>query len=43
MKNPLLGGYRLTFEVRGGPTELRAVLVRDGVPLTETWAYTLVP
>jgi glucans biosynthesis protein len=43
VKNPLLGGYRLTFEVRGGPTEVRAVLVRDGKPLTETWMYELVP
>src|SRR6185295_2642501 len=32
VKNVVLGGYRLTFEVRAEPTELRAVLLRDGKP-----------
>jgi periplasmic glucans biosynthesis protein len=38
-RNVVLGGYRLTFEVRGEPTELRAKLLHGGRPLTETWVY----
>ncbi|HZR81402.1 MAG TPA: glucan biosynthesis protein G [Candidatus Binatia bacterium] len=43
VKNPLLGGYRLTLEVRGGPADLRAALERNGQPVTETWAYRIAP
>lgn len=46
VKNPLSGGWRLTFQIRPkkwAPIELRAFLERDGHALTETWSYALVP
>ena len=46
VKNPVTGGWRLTFQVRPkkkAPIELRAFLERDGKALTETWSYALLP
>jgi glucans biosynthesis protein len=46
MKNPMAGGWRLTFQVRPNsdePVELRAFLDRDGEALTETWTYVITP
>jgi len=46
VKNPVSGGWRLTFQVRPNrwaPLELRAFLERDGKALTETWSYALLP
>jgi glucans biosynthesis protein len=46
VKNPVTGGWRLSFQVRPKkkePIELRAFLDQGGVTLTETWAYTVVP
>jgi len=45
VKNPVTGGWRLTFEVkpkRKEPIELRAFLDKGGDTLTETWSYVLV-
>ena len=41
-ENPVTGGRRLTFELATqGATvsELRAVLTRNGEPVSETWLY----
>ena len=41
VKNPVTGGWRLTFQVRpktAGPVELRAFLDGGGNALTETWS-----
>jgi glucans biosynthesis protein len=41
-KNPVTGGFRLTFQIRpkdDKPVELRAYLERGGNVLTETWSY----
>jgi periplasmic glucans biosynthesis protein len=46
VKNPLTGGWRLTFQVRPknrDPVELRAFLDEHGNALTETWSYAIVP
>jgi glucans biosynthesis protein len=46
VKNPVTGGWRLTFEVkpkRKEPLELRAFLDKGGDTLTETWSYVLQP
>jgi glucans biosynthesis protein len=46
VKNPVTGGWRLTFQVRprrNAPVDLRAFLDKDSATLTETWAYQLVP
>jgi periplasmic glucans biosynthesis protein len=46
VKNPVTGGWRLTFEVkpkRKEPLELRAFLDKGGDTLTETWSYVLLP
>lgn len=39
--NPLTGGYRLTFDFKSSKnvSEIRAVLKKDGVNLTEVWSY----
>lgn len=45
-KNPVTGGWRLTFQVRlknNEPIELRAFLQKGSDTLTETWSYTLRP
>jgi len=45
-KNPMAGGWRLTFQVRpsgSDPVELRAFLDRGGDALTETWTYVVTP
>lgn len=45
-KNPVTGGWRLTFQVRPAgsePLELRAFLQLGQEALTETWAYQLEP
>ncbi len=41
-KNPVTGGFRLTFQVKPKdhePVELRAYLERNGDVLSETWSY----
>ncbi len=46
IKNPVTGGWRLTFEVRpkhDDPLELRAFLDQGGDTLTETWSYVILP
>jgi glucans biosynthesis protein len=46
VKNPVTGGWRLTFQVRPKrkePVELRAFLDKGGDALTETWSYTILP
>ncbi len=46
VKNPVTGGWRLTFQVRPkgrDPIELRAFLDKGGETLTETWSYSLEP
>ena len=46
LKNPVSGGWRLTFQVRpkrNAPVELRAFLDKGSETLTETWSYLLVP
>jgi len=46
VKNPVTGGWRLTFQVRpktSAPLELRAFLERDEKALTETWSYAVLP
>jgi periplasmic glucans biosynthesis protein len=46
VKNPVTGGWRLTFQVRpkkAAPVELRAFLERGGQVLTETWSYAILP
>jgi glucans biosynthesis protein len=45
-KNPVTGGWRLTFQVRRDedePLELRAFLQKDEDVLTETWSYVVQP
>jgi glucans biosynthesis protein len=45
-KNPVTGGWRLTFQVPHGddePLELRAFLQKDEDVLTETWSYVVQP
>jgi glucans biosynthesis protein len=46
IKNPITGGWRLTFQVRpkeNDPIELRAYLDEGGQTLTETWSYVILP
>ena len=46
VRNPVTGGWRLTFQVRprgGDPLELRAFLQHGEDTLTETWSYLLKP
>jgi periplasmic glucans biosynthesis protein len=46
VKNPVTGGWRLSFQVRpkdGRPLELRAFLQKNNETLTETWSYTHLP
>jgi glucans biosynthesis protein len=46
VKNPVTGGWRLTFQVRlqdDSATELRAFLDLAGDTLTETWSYVVLP
>jgi len=46
VKNPVTGGWRLSFQVRPKkkePIELRAYLDQGGVALTETWSYAMMP
>ncbi len=46
IKNPVTGGWRLTFQVRPkhkGPVEIRAFLDSGGDTLTETWSYVILP
>jgi glucans biosynthesis protein len=46
VKNPVTGGWRLTFQVRPKrkePIELRAFLDKGTITLTETWSYVLLP
>jgi glucans biosynthesis protein len=46
VKNPVTGGWRLTFQVRPKkrePLELRAYLDQGGDALTETWSYVILP
>jgi len=45
VKNPVTGGWRLTFQARPKkrePLELRAFLEQDGEALTETWSYVIL-
>jgi glucans biosynthesis protein len=45
-KNPVTGGWRLTFQVRplrNEPLELRAFLAKKDDVLTETWSYVVLP
>jgi glucans biosynthesis protein len=45
-KNPVTGGWRLTFQVRPAddePLDLRAFLQKDEDVLTETWSYVVEP
>lgn len=45
-KNPVTGGWRLTFQVRPAgdePLELRAFLQKNEDVLTETWSYVVEP
>jgi len=45
IKNPVTGGWRLTFQVRPkrkDPIELRAYLDKGGEALTETWSYVIL-
>jgi glucans biosynthesis protein len=46
IKNPVTGGWRLTFQVRPKkkePVELRAFLDKGGEALTETWSDVILP
>jgi glucans biosynthesis protein len=46
VKNPITGGWRLTFQVRPlhkGPVDVRAFLDSGGDTLTETWSYVILP
>ena len=46
VKNPVTGGWRLTFQVKPKkrePIELRAFLDEHGDALTETWSYAILP
>ena len=45
VKNPFVGGWRLTFQVKPKtrPIELRAFLDQGGEALTETWSYVILP
>ena len=46
IKNPVTGGWRLTFQVRPkkkDPVELRAFLDQGGEALTETWSSVVLP
>ncbi len=46
VKNPVTGGFRLTFQVRphaNEPLEMRAFLQHGSDALTETWSYVLLP
>jgi glucans biosynthesis protein len=45
VKNPLTGGWRLTFQVKpeDPPFDLRAFLDRGGETLTETWSDVVLP
>ena len=46
LKNPVTGGWRLTFQIRpksDAPIELRVYLDKESETLTETWSYLLVP
>jgi glucans biosynthesis protein len=46
VKNPLTGGWRLTFRLRpksGSAIDLRAYLDQGSETLTETWSYLLHP
>lgn len=46
VKNPVTGGWRLTFQVRPKrkePVELRAFIDKGGDALTETWSYAILP
>lgn len=46
-RNPAIGGWRLNLRLKVKdpkvPVELRAALVQDEKPLTETWSYQLPP
>jgi glucans biosynthesis protein len=44
VKNPLTGGWRLTFQVKpeDPPFDLRAFLDRGGETLSETWSYQVL-
>lgn len=46
-RNEVSGGWRLSLVLRrvdaSKPTELRAYLVRDNKPVSETWSYILPP
>ncbi len=46
VKNPMTGGWRLTFQLRPKrkePIELRAFLDKGGDTLTETWSDVILP
>jgi glucans biosynthesis protein len=46
VKNPVTGGWRLTFQVHPkhkGPVDVRAFLDGGGDTLTETWSYVILP
>jgi len=46
VKNPVTGGWRLTFQVKptgNAPVELRAFLDQGGNSLTETWSGVMQP
>lgn len=46
LKNPVTGGWRLTFQTRvkkAEPLELRAFLAMEKTTLTETWSYAVLP
>jgi glucans biosynthesis protein len=46
VKNPVTGGWRLTFQIRplrNDPVELRAFLDQGGNSLTETWSDVIAP
>lgn len=45
IKNPVTGGWRVSFEVqpKKEPLELRAFLDKGGAALTETWSYAILP
>jgi len=43
-KNPVTGGWRLSFQVKptqGKPLELSASLRNEGETVTEVWSYQL--
>ncbi|MGL4193849.1 MAG: glucan biosynthesis protein, partial [Edwardsiella piscicida] len=43
--NPVTKGWRLTLRFKVNdpkkPVEMRAYLIKDGKPLSETWSYQL--